>query len=208
METRRNNNSFTGILLVLFVAWLLFGNGIQVVLLLTQQAQQRLAQQHAPLVIAVPTAQVTQPPAAANVQAQPLQPGQLAPLTLDGSAPAESAPAQPLPTSWIVDAQPLPTAAPIQAQAQPQPAVIQEQPAPTRTPEPTREPTSAPVVAEATAMPINARGEPDWNALAAEALTAQPAQPTAVQIASAPSDAEICANGCGTGGGSGGSWGN
>lgn len=205
-QTKHSN--FTGILLVLFVAWLLFGNGLTVVLLFTQQLQQRLAQQHQPIVLTVPTAQVPQPTAAADVHAQPLQPGQLPPLTLDPQpAQQQAQPAAPIPTAapiqaQAVDVQPQPTAAPApQVQAQ-----VQQQVIPTATAVPTQEPTSKPVVAEATAMPLNARGEPDWNALAAALPTAKPhptRKPTAApQVAAKPTPD----SGWGQGAGSGGSW--
>lgn len=77
MQTQQRQNNFSGVLLVLFVAWLLFGNGLSVVLLLTQQAQTRLAQQQQPLIVAVPTAQVAAP---APVQA--IQPQAVAPVSV------------------------------------------------------------------------------------------------------------------------------
>lgn len=198
--SQQRTNHFQGIIILLVLAWLLFGNGWQVVLLLTQTAQQRLAQGNAPIVLTVPTASVVQP----TQGAASIQPGQLQPLTLDGSAPAEQAPSAPLPTSPLVDMTPLPTAAPQLAQQEVAPQVAQ-QPQPTAT----SEAVSAPLVAQAQPhddkLVVTDSGALDWAAMAATARAEQP-QPTQKPMNTTVAQFPTTPAGYGTGGGSAGSW--
>lgn len=182
METRhRSTNNFTGLLLVLFVAWLLFGNGIQIVLLLTQRLQERLQQAPPPITITIPTAVVPTPPVAQGVQPRaPLAP--LAPLTLDPQ-PQAPQPAQDEPPTQasgpVPEAQSVPApAAPAPPTTIPAAPVLPVPPAPAAT----AEPTGVPLAAEhEPTIPLNAVGEPDWQALADQQALQDAAQ-FAVQL--------------------------